>query len=131
MSPERRQLLARLNDALSDPAAGNFYTFDDLVELARARRVQIHHRNQAIAVTEILTHPQGVELNLIACAGTLRDVLALEPDIEELARAHDARRMVTHGRPAWRRIAERLGWYPSSLQFVKPILPHNPKEGSA
>ena len=129
MSPERRKLLAQLNDALAD--AGMLYTFDDLVELARRRLVQVHQRDQAIALTEIRTHPQGKELNLIAAAGRLRDVLALEPDLEALAREEGAVRMVSHGRPAWRPLAAKLGWHPVSLQYVKPILPHQPKDGSA
>lgn len=130
MTPARRKLLAQLNDALAD--AGSLYTFDDLVELARQRLVQVHQREdlQAIALTELRDHPGGKELNVIAAAGKLRDVLALEPELEALAREEGAVRMVSHGRPAWRPLAAKLGWHPVSLQYVKPILPHNPKEGS-
>jgi len=129
MTPDRRRLLAKLNEALTD--AGLFYTFDDLVELARKRLVAVHQENDAIAISEIRRHPRGSELNLIAAAGTLRDVLALEPQLEALAREQGAMRMVTHGRPAWRPIAAKLGWHPVSLQYVKPLLPYSPKDGSA
>jgi hypothetical protein len=121
MTPERLKLVQQLNQELIE--GGGLLTLDDLTELARANRVQIWTRGDSLVATEIIDYPQKAVMNVIVAAGRLKDILALEADIEEFARAQGAAAMVTHGRAAWGRVGRRTGWLPVAMRFVKPLPP--------
>jgi len=119
MTPERLKLVQQLNQALTD--AGGTATLDDLVAQAREGRVQIWHRGDSLAITELLGLPQKTVLNVVACGGKLAEIKALEPEIEAFARAHGCAYMMTHGRSAWSRIGRRTGWVPVAMRFMKSL----------
>jgi hypothetical protein len=119
MTPERQRLVAQLNQVLTD--AGGNTTLDDLIQQAREGRVQIWSRGNSLAVTELLAFPQKTQLNVIAAAGKLTEIQAMEAEIEAFARAHGAASMVTHGRSAWARVGRRTGWVPVAMRFVKSL----------
>jgi hypothetical protein len=119
MTPERLKLVQQLNQALLD--AGGTATLDDLIAQAREGRVQIWHRGDSLAITEVLGFPQKTVLNVVACGGKLAEIKAMEAEIEAFARAQGAAYMVTHGRSAWSRVGRRTGWVPVSMRFVKSL----------
>ena len=119
MTPEHQRLVQQLNLALSD--AGGTATLDDLIAQAREGRVQIWHRDNSLAITEILGFPQKNVCNVVACAGRLPEILEMEPEIETFAREHDCAFMVTHGRSAWGRVGRKTGWVPVSMRFQKSL----------
>jgi hypothetical protein len=119
MTPKHRELLDKVTAGLE--WHGGYLTLEDLIDLARERRVQIWANDSAIAATEILAYPRKRVVNAIVAAGDVRGVLALEPQIEAFARSENADAMVTHGRPGWGRIGQRTGWTAHSMLFVRRL----------
>lgn len=108
---ERRDvdLIGSLERALLH--GGGTHRLADLVALLNAGRAQYWERGQGAVITELRDHPQYRELNVWLVAGDLGDCVALQPEIEEWARQHAARRVVGVGRDGWDRIAcERMGF---------------------
>jgi hypothetical protein len=119
MTPERQALLDKVKRGLA--WHGDYLTLDDLIDMARERRVQIWSNDRALAATEILAFPRKRILNAIIAAGSLAGVQALEEEIAAFAREQGADAMVTHGRPGWARIGERTGWQAHSMLFVRRL----------
>ena len=116
-APDRLRLIARVNEALA--LAGDVLTFNDLVAMARERRVQVFANDEALIATELLTYPQARHLNCFVGAGSLAGMFALETQVEDFARQYGVTMMIAHGRPAWGRIGEARGWRADAIRYVK------------
>ncbi len=116
---QRQKLIAQVEAVLHDH--GDVMTMGDLIDLARAGRVQIFGRDDALIASEILAYPRRKICNAIVAAGNLRSILDMEKDVEAFARAQGADGMVTHGRPGWGRVGQRTGWKLHSLCYVKSL----------
>ena len=107
INPHAR-LIDQINAVLA--ADGGLLTLPDIVEAARAGRMQVWHRDDAVVVTELLTFPHGKRVNGILAAGNLRSILTIEHDVAAFGRDAGADAIVTHGRPGWARVGRRSGW---------------------
>jgi hypothetical protein len=73
-------------------------------------RAQFWQHDSGCAVTEINDHPRLREVNVWLTAGNLDDCLALQPAIQNWARAQGAQRIVGAGRMGWARVCvARMG----------------------
>jgi hypothetical protein len=102
-------------------AGGDLLSIDDLRALAIAKRVQWWGDERAGVATEVLTYPRRRVLNLFMAAGELREVLALQDAVTDFARDMECSHMVAHGRAAWGRVGQPLGWLPHSIQYVREV----------
>ena len=125
MSPERKRLVQKINQGLIE--CGGLCTIDDLIDLARDRRVQVFERGGSLTVTEILAYPQRTVCNVIIAAGDWRDIIATQPDVDKFARSEGADLLVAHGRPGWARIGAASGWLPQATRYFR-TLPTNGSE---
>ena len=117
--PDRQKLIGQINQVLA--LNGDLMTLEDLIDLARERRVQVFGGDDAVVASEILTYPRKNICNAFLAAGSLRGILRLESEVEAYARAHDAAAIVTHGRQGWGRVGQKTGWMLHSLCYVKPL----------
>jgi hypothetical protein len=102
-------------------AGGDVMTFADLVELARAGRVQLWGNRETLVATEILTYPRKRALNAFMVAGSVEGVFRLQDQIVEFARDEGCHAIVAHGRRAWGRLGRAGGWREHSTCFVLPL----------
>lgn len=112
------QLIAKTEAALA--RAGEM-TFADAVELARARKLQIFARPDAMVLTQVCSFPRTRVLDCIAAAGTLPGIVGLQREIEEYARGEGCAALTAHGKPSWGYFGERYGWAPQSMMFSKSL----------
>ena len=119
MNAQQEKLVEQINQVLAED--GDLMTVADMVDLARAGRMQIFHRDDAVVATELLEFPRGKRVNGVLAAGNLRSILAIERDVEDFARSMGAAAIVTHGRPGWARVGRRTGWALQSWCYVKRL----------
>jgi hypothetical protein len=118
---ERQELRNRMDIALA--LGGDVMNFDDLVELAKAGRVQLWFApdDDGVIATEIIVYPRKRVLNCFLAAGALRAIVALRDQIEEFAVANDIDALAAQGSPAWGRIGARFGWRLRAMSFVRVL----------
>lgn len=104
-------------------AGGDVMTFDDLVGLARERRVQLWGDRETLIATEVLTYPRKRALNAFMVAGSVSGIFRLQDQIVEFARDEGCSGIVAHGRRAWGRLGRAHGWREHSTCFVLTLEP--------
>ena len=109
----------RITEALL--RAGDLLTIDDLRQLALAGRVQWWGDRRAAVGTEVMTYPRRRILNVFMAAGELREILAMQKELDDFAASQGCSHMAAHGRPAWGVVGRPLGWLPHSIQFVREV----------
>jgi hypothetical protein len=121
----RGRLVRQLEEALA--IGGGLMTASDVIGMAQEGKMQIWHdtADRALAVTQLLTFPRARTLDIVAVAGDLRAVLALEPQLEAFARRHGAAAMTAHGRPAWGRVGAPMGWKLHSMAYFRRLTKPN------
>ena len=116
---QRAQLVRQIETVLA--MDGDLMTIHDMIDLARQGRMQIHSRDDAVVVTELMSFPRRKIVNGILAAGNLRSILDMESDVERFARSEGADAIITHGRPGWGRVGKKTGWQFHSMCFVKRL----------
>jgi hypothetical protein len=119
MTTQREHLKGQIETVLA--MNGDLMTLDDLIDLARAGRVQVFGNDTSVVASEIMTYPRGKICNAFLAAGSVAGILQLESEVEAFARREGADAILTHGRPGWGRVGRRTGWTLQSWCFVKRL----------
>ena len=109
----------RLQKALE--YGGGTHRLDDVVELIKAGKAQLHERGDGCIVTEIEQYPLLKTVRYWLIFGELRDCLALEDQINEWAIGEGCSVATAMGRKGWGRVAAPTGWRPYLPTFYKPL----------
>jgi hypothetical protein len=115
----KAELLNRLKKAL----AGGRLDFDDVVAKARTGEVQFHEVDSAVGVTSIGVSGPFKTCYVLAVAGRLSAVPALNAKVEEYAKASGCQVIEMQGRPGWSRVHSKVadGYGPSTVIFRKSL----------
>jgi hypothetical protein len=113
---EPQELRRRVEIALAE--GGDVMTFDDMIELARAGRIQLWADDESVVATEIMVYPRKKVLNLFLAAGRLPAVMAWHPKLTQFCHDNEVDLMVAFGAPGWGRIGRRNGWRFRAMVFV-------------
>jgi hypothetical protein len=119
MTAQREHLKRQIETVLA--MNGDLMTLEDMIDLARAGRVQVFGNDTAVVASEIMAFPRGKICNAFLAAGTVAGVLQLEPAVEAFARQEGAASIITHGRPGWGRVGRKTGWTLNSWCFIKRL----------
>ncbi len=76
---------------------------------------------QSIIITEFIEYPRKKTLHYFIVAGDLDEVLAMQPGIEALARAHGCTSMTSAGRAGWKPVLQKHGWEPNWQMMTKEL----------
>ena len=112
-------LRARLEDALVQ--GGGDHTPAELAEEVRAGRAQCFHNTRAVVFTQIEEHRLWKGLRVYAAAGSLEDVMTLQPELEDLAKREGCSKLIMIGRLGWRRVLPKYGWRETMVVFERPL----------
>ena len=80
--------------------SGSTHDLDDVIQCLRDGTMQAIWNDGAVIVTQIGQYPQGRVIDVFMCAGNLDSVMALRPDLVEMAKRHGCdygRAYVRHG----------------------------------
>ena len=92
----------------------------------RAGAILIWRGERSVVVTQGVQHPRLKVLHIWLAAGELREIAALRPGIEAVARGQGYDRITTSaeaGRRGWTRISEPAGYAPAWETYVKELRP--------
>lgn len=83
---------------------------------------QMWVRPDSVVITELVAYPRCKSLRIFLAAGKLDEILDIEKDLCEYARAQGCR-FIEHGggRKGWQRIAERLDYHVACPLLVKRV----------
>lgn len=84
--------------------AGGTHTADDILEGIRLGRYQFWPGEAAACVTEFVTYPRLLALNLFLVGGDMAELLARLPDVEAWAKERGCSRVQCAGRFGWERV---------------------------
>lgn len=110
----------RLERALAQ--GGNTHTIADVVQMLNEGKARFWSQGDGYIVTEIQEFPQKKAVNYWLCFGRLRDVLALEHDINPWAIEQGCSVAVACGRPGWLRAAGPTGWRLHGYAYTKALI---------
>ena len=109
----------RLQQALE--YGGPTHRLDDVVRMLKAGQAQLWENEGAVIITEINDYPLRKAVHYWLLAGSLRDVLALEHDINPWAVENGCTVATACGRRGWGRVAAPTGWKPWLPNFYKDL----------
>ena len=115
MTPEQK--IERIKKALH--YAGDYHTWDDVVEGLKSGRYQIFDNASGCIVTEIIQLPRGRYLNCWLLGGELPHVLDLVPDMQRHAVVNDCSKLMAFGRRGWGKVLPAMGWRITGTTFEK------------
>ena len=103
--------------------AGGTHTVDDVIDQCQRGEMQMWAGDASVIVTQILTYPRLKELCVFLAAGSMEEMVKLEPVIEGFGKAAGCARMVFAGRPGWARtfLTTERGWVSKMAVFEKVI----------
>ena len=102
--------------------ADKSHTADDVAQLVAEGKLQAWYGPGAVVITEVITYPQYRVCNVFLAAGSLREIQAMQPGIEEWARSQGCARMVFTGRKGWGRTFLINEGYGSQLEVFTKVL---------
>lgn len=111
------ELLERLKKALRLARLD----FHAVVEKARAGEVQFHEVPGAVGITALTVSGEFKTCYVVAVAGKLSAMAALESKVEAFARANGCQVIEMDGRPGWKRSHDKIadGYDLSTVKFRK------------
>ena len=112
-------LRTRLEDALE--LGGGDHTVEELADEVRAGRAQCFHNQRAVVFTQIEEHRLWKGLRVYAAAGSLEDVMTLQPELEDLAKREGCSKLIMIGRRGWRRVLPAYGWRETMVVYERPL----------
>jgi hypothetical protein len=110
----------RLQQALE--SGGPTHRLDDVVALIKDGRAKLWERGDGVVVTEINHFPLCRAVNYWLAAGTLRDCLSLQAEIDPWAIENGCTVATLSGRRGWGRAAGADGWRVHMTSFCKPLV---------
>lgn len=116
---EPEELKKRLTKALR--MGGNTHTPVDLADAIKEGRMQAWQNGQSVVVTEVLGFPQKNVLNVFLAVGSLDEIMALQPKIEEFGRLHKCSHLMMHGRKGWEKVLPKYGWAHARVNLERPL----------
>lgn len=118
LAPE--QLQKRLARGLKE--CGYTHTAEDLAKAVEEGRMQSWVNDGSLVITEVLSYPQGRELNVVLVVGDIDDIMAMQPQIDEFAREQGCAQMRTTGRRGLVTVLPNYGWKPSKKVIFERTL---------
>ena len=109
----------RLQKALE--YGGGTHRLDDVVRMLKAGEAQLWENEGGVIVTEVNDYPLRKAIHYWLLAGELRDVLALEHEINPWAVEQGCTVATACGRRGWSRVAAPTGWKPWLPNFYKDL----------
>lgn len=94
--------------------SGGTHHASDVVDAIISGRMQLWLAPSSAVVTSIIRYPRMMACQLFLVGGSLRELLAIEPQIATWAREMGCGRLECGGRAGWLRVLPRLGWEPSN-----------------
>lgn len=87
--------------------SGGTHDFQDIVDAVLEGRMQFWPAPKGCMVTEIITYPKLKALHIFLAGGELRQLLDMEPSLENWAKYQRCDRITLNGRPGWKRVLEK------------------------
>jgi hypothetical protein len=107
---------ARFQKALD--VGGNVYEIEDIVAGIKTGEFQAFSSEDAFVVTEIRVFPRKKVLSVVAAAGSLPAVMALQPQFTRFAIEQGCSSLFTSGRLGWQRVLPKYGWKHKMAAFA-------------
>lgn len=109
----------KLRKALA--VAGDTYTFEDILAEIEQGQMQSFAEGDSWVVTQIVDFPRKRYLEIVFAIGSLEELKAIYPRLEEFARVNLCDGMRAFGRQGWMRQFEidRAGWVETTRTYVK------------
>jgi hypothetical protein len=108
-------MLARLQRALD--FGNNTHTLQDVFAALKTGEMQCFWSDNAFVVTQICEYPQKRVLLIPYLAGELDEVMSLQPQVVEHAKASGCSDMMVIARRGWEKVLPKFGWTRSSTVF--------------
>jgi len=113
---------ARFRDQFADAMGPGFWTIEDLEQKIAHRRAFFFPGRDAALVGQIEVYPGGERVfQFLWAVGDVRELVAMVPGCEAMARMMGCTAMLIEGRPAWKKVMEPLGYKPWSLTLHKAL----------
>ncbi len=90
--------------------SGNTHTFDDVAMMILKGQLLYWHLSNSCIVGEVITYPQRKDLHFFLLAGDLKEIIAMQPQMIETAKALGCSSLSGSGRPGWIKPLGELGW---------------------
>lgn len=90
--------------------AGGTHSTEDILKAVDDGMMQVWGRGKTVVVTELVSFPQFNVIQIVTAFGTLDDVMALSPAIEQFGRENGASEMRMIGRKGWLKVLPKHGW---------------------
>jgi hypothetical protein len=90
----------------------DMYNIQDVEQNIINKKFQLwpHPSKESVFVTEIVTYPRLIGMNLLFCAGKYEQLEDMLPSIETMCKRIGGKRLWGGGRPGWARAAKNLGF---------------------
>lgn len=101
---------------------GGTHDLDEhIVPLLKSGQAQWWEKGDGVVITELRLFPRFSAVNYWLVAGNMNDCRALQPDINDWARANGATRATAVGRKGWERILPQDGWKITGTCFGRDL----------
>lgn len=102
--------------------SGGTHTYEDVVEMIGAGRLQFWPGPNSAVVTEIIEYPRHKTLHFFLAGGNLAELEKMYPVIEEWGRYEGCTAASLTGRPGWERtFLKREGWQSKLVVMTKEL----------
>ena len=99
------------------------FTWEHVVDLANVGAVQVFWNDYGLWVTEIINSPLSKFLNVWLVAGELPEVMEVQTQVLEHARANDCAYVSANARFGWKKVAREHGWKEHAMIITHEV-PH-------
>lgn len=101
--------------------SGGTHSFDDIVQGIAECRMQLWPAPRGCIVSEIVVYPRKKVINIFLAGGELDQILDMDADVKEWAKAQGCTGAQMSGRLGWKKPLKPLGWEFVHANFTKEI----------
>jgi hypothetical protein len=101
--------------------SGGTHEWQDVVGQIAEGRLQFWPAERGCAVTEIVVYPQVTVLNIFLAGGELDQLLDMEGDAFQWAKAQGCKSVTLSGRLGWQRALKSRGWKPTHINLSREL----------
>lgn len=101
--------------------ADGTHTFDDVCLSVMQGKCRFWDLGESFLITEIIDFPQMRVYHIWLAGGDLADLIAMHPEVQQVARDAGCTRLTINGRSGWLRALKAHGWRDTFVALAKDI----------